>query len=199
MEYKDMITPAQLSVCSALIEPDIADVMRRLLIFDKTTFQHSLNVAYLAAQIMEMSKKEIANGAAVIKGALLHDIGKITIGRDIIQKPGKLTAEEYELIKTHPEKGLCLLHELTNIHDPVIEQIVLYHHERPDGTGYPAHLKADSIPWYVRLINSVDVYDAMIADRPYNTLCSRSDALDTLWHEHLDQSSIRALTKYLIN
>ena len=141
MEYKDMITPAQLTVCTALIDPEIASVMRDLLIFDKTTYQHSLNVGYLAAQIIEMSKKEIADGFAVVKGALLHDIGKIAVGQAIIQKPGKLTSAEYEIIKTHPEKGVKLLHELTNIRDPIIENIILYHHERPDGSGYPAHLK----------------------------------------------------------
>lgn len=199
MEYKDMITPAQLTVCTALIDPEIASVMRDLLIFDKTTYQHSLNVGYLAAQIIEMSKKEIADGFAVVKGALLHDIGKIAVGQAIIQKPGKLTSAEYEIIKTHPEKGVKLLHELTDIRDPIIENIILYHHERPDGSGYPAHLKQDGIPWYVKLINSVDVYDAMVAERPYNDQLSRSDALDTLWQEHLDHNSIRALTKYLIN
>jgi HD-GYP domain-containing protein (c-di-GMP phosphodiesterase class II) len=98
-------------------------------------------------------------------GALLHDIGKIGVPDGILNKPGKLTQEEYELVKRHPEFGWTVIRNL-----PGLEQTslyVLHHHENFDGTGYPAKLKNSEIPIGSRIVSVIDAFDAMVSSRPY--------------------------------
>jgi HD-GYP domain-containing protein (c-di-GMP phosphodiesterase class II) len=98
-------------------------------------------------------------------GALLHDIGKIGIPDNILNKPGRLTPEEYELVKRHPEFGWTVIRNL-----PGLEQTslyVLHHHENFDGTGYPARLKGSEIPIGSRIVSVIDAFDAMVSSRPY--------------------------------
>jgi HD-GYP domain-containing protein (c-di-GMP phosphodiesterase class II) len=98
-------------------------------------------------------------------GALLHDIGKIGVPDGILNKPGRLTPEEYEFVKRHPEFGWAVLRKL-----PRLEQTslyVLHHHENFDGTGYPAKLKGSEIPIGSRIVSVIDAFDAMVSSRPY--------------------------------
>jgi HD-GYP domain-containing protein (c-di-GMP phosphodiesterase class II) len=98
-------------------------------------------------------------------GALLHDIGKIGVPDHILNKPGRLTEEEFEFVKRHPEFGWTVIRKL-----PGLEQTslyVLHHHENFDGTGYPAHLKGSEIPVGSRIVSVIDAFDAMVSSRPY--------------------------------
>jgi len=97
--------------------------------------------------------------------ALLHDIGKIGIGDIVLQKPGKLTIEEFALIKQHPTIGRRILEGVRGFHAylPVVE----LHHENWDGTGYPRGLAEEAVPLFARIVHVVDAYDAMTSDRPY--------------------------------
>jgi HD-GYP domain-containing protein (c-di-GMP phosphodiesterase class II) len=98
-------------------------------------------------------------------GALLHDIGKIGVPDGILNKPGRLTPEEYEFVKRHPEFGWAVIRKL-----PGLEQTslyVLHHHENFDGTGYPAKLKGSEIPIGSRIVSVIDAFDAMVSSRPY--------------------------------
>lgn len=97
--------------------------------------------------------------------ALLHDIGKIGINTNILNKPGSLTPEEYESIKKHPHLGFMALQAATKLAD--VAQIILAHHERYDGRGYPNNLDGDKIPLLARIISVADAFDAMYSDRPY--------------------------------
>lgn len=108
----------------------------------------------------------------------LHDIGKIGISEDILLKPGKLTEEEFEIIKTHTEKGYRILQasgELSHI-----AKGVLAHHERYDGRGYPLGLSKEEIPLISRIVNVVDSYDAMVSDRGYNKAKSKIEAIEEI-------------------
>ncbi len=96
---------------------------------------------------------------------LLHDIGKITVPTDLLSKPGKLTDEELEVIKRHPETGYQILKSVDEY--ITIAKYVLHHHERWDATGYPAGLKGEEIPLQSRIIAVADAYEAMTAKRPY--------------------------------
>jgi putative two-component system response regulator len=96
---------------------------------------------------------------------LLHDIGKIGISDAIINKPGKLTDEEYAIIKTHPAIGADILKDMTEIPNAAIG--AHWHHERYDGNGYPDGLKGEGIPEYARIIGVADAYDAMTSKRSY--------------------------------
>jgi HD-GYP domain-containing protein (c-di-GMP phosphodiesterase class II) len=110
--------------------------------------------------------------------ALLHDIGKTAIHYDILLKAGRLSERETESVRNHPEIGWRILKEI-----PVLQsaaEIVLAHHEQPDGKGYPKGLSGKSIPTAARIIMVVAAYDAMVSDRPYRTGLSSEDALQEL-------------------
>ena len=132
---------------------------------DGRTSQHSRRVSIYSVQIAKalgFSEKECEN---LRRAALLHDIGKIGIPDRILNKPDRLTDEEYAIMKSHVTRGADILKEFTLI-DNVIDG-TLYHHERYDGRGYPAGLKGEEIPVYGRIIGVADAFDAMTANRVY--------------------------------
>jgi HD-GYP domain-containing protein (c-di-GMP phosphodiesterase class II) len=111
-------------------------------------------------------------------GALLHDIGKIGVPDHILNKPGRLTPEEYEVVKRHPEFGWTVIRNL-----PGMEQTslyVLHHHENFDGTGYPARLQGAEIPIGSRIVSVIDAFDAMVSSRPYRDGMPVDEALRRL-------------------
>ncbi len=109
---------------------------------------------------------------------LLHDIGKIGVYDAVLDKPGKLTEEEFELVKKHPAKGAEILSHIKQL-SKVIPGI-LHHHERYDGKGYPENIKGEDIPLCARILCVVDSYDAMTADRPYRRAGSKEYAISEL-------------------
>lgn len=132
---------------------------------DKYTHGHSARVAEYSRKLAEiggMSREECEN---VYYAALLHDVGKIGIPEGIITKDGKLTAEEYATIKSHPVIGSQILDSISEY--PFLSIGAKYHHERYDGKGYPEGLKGDEIPEIARIIAAADTYDAMTSRRSY--------------------------------
>lgn len=110
------------------------------------------------------------------RGAFLHDIGKVGVRSSILDKPGKLTPEEYEIIKEHPRIGARILEPIAAYRSVI--PIVLQHHERYDGKGYPDGLGGDDIHKGARIIAVADVYDAMLAKRPYRSGLRLEDVVD---------------------
>jgi putative nucleotidyltransferase with HDIG domain len=125
----------------------------------------------LAAQL-EMSGAELE---VVRRGSLLHDIGKIGISAAILDKAGDLTTEEMREMQAHPEIGARILSPIEAYGD--VLSIVLYHHERMNGQGYPAGLRGDAIPFHARIVAVADVYDALTSDRPYRGGWARQRAI----------------------
>lgn len=123
------------------------------------------------ATALKLSKKEIYD---IKVAGSLHDIGKIMVPPELLNKPGKLTTEEYEIIKRHPETGYQILKSVDE-YAPLAE-FLLYHHERWDGTGYPAGLKKNEIPLQSRIIAVADAYEAMTARRPYQKTRTTEEA-----------------------
>ncbi len=109
------------------------------------------------------------------RGALLHDVGKIGIPDQVLLKPGPLTEEEWSVMRDHPDVGARMLRKIEFLQDA--SEIVLSHHERYDGAGYPRKLKGAQIPLGARLFMVIDVYDALTTDRVYHTGRSHTDAL----------------------
>jgi HD-GYP domain-containing protein (c-di-GMP phosphodiesterase class II) len=109
------------------------------------------------------------------RGALLHDIGKMGIPDDILQKPDELSDAEQEIMQTHPEKAHMILSHIDYL-TPAMD-IPYCHHEKWDGTGYPRKLKGEEIPLAARLFAVVDVFDALTTDRPYRKAWSKEKAL----------------------
>jgi diguanylate cyclase (GGDEF)-like protein/PAS domain S-box-containing protein len=123
------------------------------------------------AKALGFSKKEAAN---IKNAAALHDIGKIMVPPQILNKPGRLTQEEFGIIKRHPEIGYQMLKSVDEY--VMLAEYVLYHHERWDGTGYPEGLSGSKIPLYSRIIAVADAYEAMTALRPYQKTKTKEEA-----------------------
>ena len=132
---------------------------------DAYTNGHSRRVAEYAAKIAEQAGKTKEECEEIYLIALLHDVGKIGIPNAIINKKGRLTDEEYEIIKTHPKKGYEILKKISS--SPNLSIGAHYHHERFDGKGYPEGLKGEEIPEIARIIAVADTYDAMTSKRSY--------------------------------
>ena len=132
---------------------------------DPYTCGHSERVALVARELgRELGLNEQELEELYLTG-LLHDVGKIGVSDQVLQKPGKLTAEEFEEIKKHPDLGYAILRDLEQI--SYVLPGVLYHHESLDGTGYPDRLTGENIPFWARILAVADSFDAMSSDRPY--------------------------------
>ena len=145
---------------------------------DQTTHGHVRRTQIYAAEMGRLLSVSQDEAHALRAGALLHDIGKLAVPEYILNKPGKLTEAEFAKMKIHPTVGGDILKRV-NFPYPV-EDIVRFHHEKWDGTGYPKGLKAESIPLVARIISVVDFYDATRCDRPYRTGMKREESLALL-------------------
>ncbi len=142
---------------------------------DHDTEEHTHRVTELTLDLASrMGLPESALGH-IRRGALLHDIGKMGIPDSILQKPGALTAAEWAIMKTHPEKAYQVLSRIDYL-VPAMD-IPYCHHEKWDGTGYPRKLKGEEIPLSARIFAVVDVYDALTSERPYRKAWDREKAL----------------------
>lgn len=135
---------------------------------DPYTNGHSVRVAEYSKMIAEQEYSDTQKIQNIHNIALLHDIGKIAIPDDIINKPGKLTDEEYNLIKAHTITGAQILSEISSYPDLI--NGAKYHHERYDGRGYPCGLKGEEIPEIAAIIGVADAYDAMTSNRSYRKM-----------------------------
>jgi len=132
---------------------------------DSDTGDHNYRVTYYSikiAQKLNLSSEQIKS---LIKGAFLHDIGKIAISDTILLKSTKLSDDEFEQMKAHTTKGVEIVQNNPWLKDA--EEIILYHHEKVDGSGYPYGLKGDEIPYNTRIFTVADVFDALTSKRPY--------------------------------
>lgn len=156
----------------------IMAMLEMLSLHDPYTQNHSLNVAVRAralAKHLELSDEIVTK---IYYAGLVHDIGKILIQKNILNKEGRLTEEEYGIVKKHPVYGAKALGKIDKLTD--ISEAVRYHHERFDGHGYPEGLAEDKIPIMSRILSICDSYDAMIKDRPYRKGIQKEKVLEEL-------------------
>jgi putative nucleotidyltransferase with HDIG domain len=149
---------------------------------DPYTAGHQRRVAKLAhamAQEMELPQQVVQG---IYMGCLIHDIGKIYIPAEILSRPGKLSAAEFEIIKCHPQVGYDII---KGIEFPwPVARMILEHHERLDGSGYPQGLKGDEISFEARILSVADVVEAMASHRPYRPAVGRDRALEEISRNH---------------
>ncbi|WP_315073707.1 HD-GYP domain-containing protein [uncultured Clostridium sp.] len=148
---------------------------------DLYTYGHSTRVAemaYALGKILGMTEKELKQ---IHIAGDLHDIGKIGVPDSVLNKPGKLELNEWELMKKHPFIGYNILSKANTFKD--ISEVVLYHHERWDGKGYPKGLKEEEIPLASRILAVCDSVDAMKSDRPY-----RKSISDEICREEINKN-----------
>jgi putative nucleotidyltransferase with HDIG domain len=145
---------------------------------DQSTSGHSRRVANLTVNVARAYGVDGSALQSVEQGALLHDIGKLKIPDSILWKPSQLDDTEWVTMRRHPEYGFEMLRNLEFLDEAA--ELVLSHHEKFDGTGYPRRLRGDSIPLGARIFSVVDAVDAMIYKRPYNAPISFKEAADEI-------------------
>lgn len=145
---------------------------------DNRTLDHSLDTMYYAERITDRLGIQGEEKEKIKYASLLHDIGKISVSSMILNKPDRLSAEEYEIIKMHPAEGAGILKKL-EFFDGIMP-IILHHHEHVDGQGYPGNLRGDEIPLGARICAIADAYSAMVSDKPYRRAVTKEQALQEL-------------------
>ena len=149
------------------------------------TSQHSERVAEYSVLIAKELGFDEKSCEDLKKAALLHDIGKIGIPDRILNKPEKLTDEEYGIMKSHVTKGAEILKSFTIVDH--VEEGALYHHERYDGKGYPDGLKGEEIPISAQIVSVADVYDALTSERVYKKAVPHEKVLEMILHGECGQ------------
>ena len=173
--------------------------LARLKTADDYTYMHSVAVcALMIALAKQLGLDEAQTRSAGIAG-LLHDLGKAVMPMEVLNKPGKLTDAEFAIIKSHPEEGHRMLLASTGV-DPVALDVVLHHHEKTDGSGYPKHLKAEQISLFAKMGAVCDVYDAITSNRPYKSGWDPAESMRRMaeWTTgHFDPVIFQAFVKSL--
>ncbi|MGI6102341.1 MAG: HD-GYP domain-containing protein [Bacillota bacterium] len=165
-----------------LSNPDVIVSMVDIKSYDSYTYSHSVNVCVLSVMLgldtgmNEFDVKELG------EGAILHDIGKLFVPCEILNKSGPLTEEEFEVIRRHTTDGFDVLRKKNNI-SLFVAHVAYQHHERLDGSGYPRRLKGDEIHEYAKIAAIVDSYDAMTSDRVYRSALTPYEAVSILVKE----------------
>lgn len=173
------------------------DILHNLRTYDDPTYAHSINVGlicHVIARWLKFSEEDIKT--ATLCG-LFHDIGKITIPEEILNKPGKLTHEEFNKIKTHTSEGYKIIKDSKL--DDHIKNAILMHHERCDGSGYPLGLKADKIDKYAKLVAIADLYDAMTSPRVYRGPMCPFQVVEEFEREGLQKHDPKMILVFLEN
>ncbi len=163
---------------------------------DPLTQGHTLRVGHLAASIGQELGLPPSRIRVLARAGMLHDVGKLGVPDGVLNKPGRLTVEEFAQIKEHPTKGHEILRRVGDLEEEV--RLILAHHERLDGSGYPAGLKGEQIPLEARILSVADVYDSLVMDRPYRKAMTQPEALAIIWDEAkslLDPQCVVALRR----
>lgn len=160
---------------------NVAALLRTVHAKDRYTYTHSERVARHAAELAHAAGMDDGEVKKLRLAAFLHDVGKIAVSRQLLNKPEPLTPEEWEVIKRHPAVGAEIVGQIKGLEE--IVPLVLHHHERWDGNGYPAGLTGEAIPLGARIIALADAFDAMTTHRPYQPAKTGSEALRELRRE----------------
>ncbi len=172
--------------------------LSRLKTVDDYTYMHSVAVCALMVVLARQLGLDEAMTRSAGMAGLMHDLGKAAMPLDVLNKPGKLTDEEFAIIKTHPIQGHKMLLEATHVDAHVLD-VVLHHHEKIDGSGYPNHLKGDEISLLAKMGAVCDVYDAITSNRPYKAGWDPAVSLHKMaeWTGHFDGQVFQAFVKCL--
>ncbi|MFG0723979.1 HD-GYP domain-containing protein [Pseudomonas sp. GLN_6] len=181
---------------SIMRHPNALISLARLKNADEYTYMHSVAVcALMIALARQLDLNEAQVREAGLAG-LLHDIGKMAIPNEVLNKPGKLTDNEFATVRNHPEAGSRMLLESKQVSALVLD-VCLHHHEKVDGTGYPHRLEGEQISLYARMGAVCDVYDAITSDRPYKRGWDPAESIRKMaeWKGHFDPVIFQAFVK----
>ncbi|MBK3869168.1 DUF3391 domain-containing protein [Pseudomonas stutzeri] len=192
--------------CLPLVEQISASLARngsallslaRLKTKDEYTYMHSVAVCALMVALgrqLGLSEHEVQEAGLA---GLLHDIGKMAMPLDVLNKPGKLSDDEYAIMRSHPERGHAMLLAADTAVSEAVLDVCLHHHEKIDGTGYPHGLAGEQISQLARMGAICDVYDAITSDRPYKRAWDASGSLARMaqWQGHFDTKLLHAFVR----
>ncbi|MBS0442061.1 MAG: HD-GYP domain-containing protein, partial [Proteobacteria bacterium] len=172
--------------------------LARLKTHDDYTYMHSMAVCALMVSLGRQLGMDEASAREVGMAGMLHDMGKAAMPLEVLNKPGKLTDAEYEIMKTHPQHGYELLQEGKGVGEVALE-VTLHHHERPDGRGYPHGLAGDALTRVARMGAVCDVYDAITSNRPYKAGWDPAESIAKMasWAGQFDTEIFQAFVKSL--
>jgi putative nucleotidyltransferase with HDIG domain len=194
----DLRASELVSAADAFMGPTVRALLVRLAHKDDYTAEHTRGVALRAVQVGEELGLAPARLRELAIGGLVHDVGKLSVPNEILQKPGALTEEEYDIIKAHAELGSELVRQLG--FSAQVARLVLDHHERLDGSGYPRGLGAPDLDIETRILAVCDVFDALLSKRVYRPAWSLDEALELLSQESgtgFDPACVDALQRVI--
>jgi len=194
---KDLVTEVTSSIARS---PHAMLWLTNLKERDEYTSIHCMNVCIMAVSFGRTLGMDKAELEVLGLGGLLHDLGKMRVPPEILNKPSSLTFEEFEIMKTHPVEGYEMLKQQGGDLPAEALDIVKHHHERRNGKGYPSHLDGDKINNMTRIVAIVDVYDAITSDRCYHDAISPYDALKNMYewvNEDFDKELVESFIKCL--
>ncbi|EPJ75563.1 MULTISPECIES: HD-GYP domain-containing protein [Pseudomonas] len=183
---------------SILRHPHALISLSRLKTSDEYTYMHSVAVCALMvalARRMGLTDEQVRDAGVA---GLMHDVGKMMIDPEILNKPDRLTPEEFAVMKHHPEAGLKILEDNQQVNAMVLD-VCVHHHEKIDGSGYPHGLAGDEISVYARMGAICDVYDAVTSERPYKKAWGAAQSIREMatWKGHFDEKVFQVFVKTL--
>jgi putative nucleotidyltransferase with HDIG domain len=194
----DLRASELVSAADAFMGPTVRALLVRLAYKDDYTAEHTRGVALRAVQVGEELGLAPVRLRELAIGGLLHDVGKLAVPNEILQKPGALTDDEFDVIKRHPDVGADLANELG--FSARVARLVRDHHERLDGTGYPRGLGAPQLDIETRIMAVCDVFDALLSKRVYREAWTLDDALELITKESgtkFDPACVDALERVI--
>ncbi|MGP0015244.1 HD-GYP domain-containing protein [Pseudomonas sp.] len=208
LEAVEMGEPIQVGVVKAVVKDCVDSILRnpsallwltRIKFQDDYTAEHSLRVAMLSIALGRELGLPPSELEEIGVGAMLHDVGKLKVPGEILNKPSALSEQEYAIMKSHPLEGYTLLTSQAGVPLAALD-VVLSHHERVDGAGYPHGLSAEEIPFYARIVAVTDAYDAISSDRVYSKGRSTLESLRILFkaaNSHFDEQIVNAFVRLI--
>jgi len=172
---------------------DIIGCLNQIRSADEYTYSHSVNVSLLAMLIGKWMKLDDERVRLLVQAGLLHDIGKTKVPFEILNKPGKLTDEEFEEVKKHTVHGYRILEKVPHVHREILA-VVLMHHEKEDGSGYPTGLTGEKLNLLTKIITVADIFDAKTSNRVYK---GKETPFDVF--KFMEEESIGKLSPVVVN
>jgi HD-GYP domain-containing protein (c-di-GMP phosphodiesterase class II) len=177
---------------------NIMGCVNKVKTIDEYTYIHSMNVGMLSVLIGKWMKLDEKTLEKLFLTGILHDLGKYKVDLEVLNKRGRLTPKEYELVRAHVQYSYEMVKEMEGIDDEIIRG-VHEHHERIDGSGYPQGLKGDEISLFGKILSIADTYDAMISERVYKAKHTPFFVMETLIKEGIDKLDTSILLTFLKN